>query len=70
LKKKPITDEAIGIIRDVTVPKNDDCDWTRALRDARDIVLINLNADQLNADALDVLEYQAPLDDDEQDGMN
>ena len=33
----------------------------RAQRDARDLVLINRHAEQLNRDALDALEYQAPL---------
>jgi metal-responsive CopG/Arc/MetJ family transcriptional regulator len=33
----------------------------RAQRDARDLALINRNAEQLNRDALDALEYQAPL---------
>ena len=33
-------------------------------RDLRDIEIINRNADELNREALDVLEYQAlPLDD-------
>ncbi len=40
-------------------------DLTRAQRDARDIELINRNADELNAEALDSLEYQAPVDFDE-----
>jgi len=35
----------------------------RAQRDARDIEIINRNAEQLNRDALDALEYQAPLGD-------
>jgi metal-responsive CopG/Arc/MetJ family transcriptional regulator len=35
----------------------------RAQRDARDIELINRHAEQLNRDALDSLEYQAPLGD-------
>ena len=34
---------------------------TRAQRDARDLELINRNAEQLNRDALDGLEDQAPL---------
>ena len=33
----------------------------RAQRDARDLELINRNAEQLNRDALDGLEDQAPL---------
>jgi metal-responsive CopG/Arc/MetJ family transcriptional regulator len=33
----------------------------RAQRDARDLAIINRNAEQLNKDALDGLEYQAPL---------
>jgi len=33
----------------------------RAQRDARDLELINRNADQLNRDAVEGLEYQAPL---------
>ena len=37
----------------------------RAQRDARDIEVINRDADRLNADALDGLEYQAPIDFDE-----
>jgi hypothetical protein len=37
----------------------------RAQRDARDLDRINRNADRLNADALDGLEYQAPVDFDE-----
>jgi metal-responsive CopG/Arc/MetJ family transcriptional regulator len=32
----------------------------RAQRDARDIELINRHADELNAEAEDVLSYQAP----------
>jgi len=36
---------------------------TRAQRDARDMAIINRNAEQLNRDALDALEYQAPLGD-------
>ena len=35
----------------------------RAERDARDIAIINRNAERLNREALDVLEYQAPLGD-------
>jgi metal-responsive CopG/Arc/MetJ family transcriptional regulator len=35
----------------------------RAQRDARDMEIINRNAQQLNRDALDALEYQAPLGD-------
>jgi len=38
-------------------------DRARAQRDARDIELINRHAEQLNRDALDSLEYQAPLGD-------
>jgi len=34
--------------------------WARAQRDARDIQLINQHADELNAEAEDVLRYQAP----------
>lgn len=37
-------------------------DQTRAQHDARDIELINRNVDELNADALDGLEDQAPID--------
>jgi len=33
----------------------------RAQRDARDLELINRHADQLNRDAVEGLEYQAPL---------
>jgi metal-responsive CopG/Arc/MetJ family transcriptional regulator len=33
----------------------------RAERDARDAEIINRNAERLNREALDVLEYQAPL---------
>jgi metal-responsive CopG/Arc/MetJ family transcriptional regulator len=33
----------------------------RAARDARDLEIINRNAEKLNREALDVLEYQAPL---------
>jgi metal-responsive CopG/Arc/MetJ family transcriptional regulator len=33
----------------------------RAQRDARDLAIINRDAEQLNRDALDTLEYQAPL---------
>ncbi|HEV2398932.1 MAG TPA: hypothetical protein VGS27_18450 [Candidatus Sulfotelmatobacter sp.] len=33
----------------------------RAERDARDVAIINRNAGKLNREALDVLEYQAPL---------
>jgi metal-responsive CopG/Arc/MetJ family transcriptional regulator len=35
----------------------------RAQRDARDMEIINRNAEQLNRDALDALDYQAPLGD-------
>jgi metal-responsive CopG/Arc/MetJ family transcriptional regulator len=35
----------------------------RARRDARDLAIINHNAEQLNRDALDGLEYQATLGD-------
>jgi metal-responsive CopG/Arc/MetJ family transcriptional regulator len=35
----------------------------RAERDARDLEIINRNAKQLNRDAVDGLEYQAPLGD-------
>jgi metal-responsive CopG/Arc/MetJ family transcriptional regulator len=31
----------------------------RARRDAHDLAIINANADRLNAEAMDVLEYQA-----------
>ena len=34
--------------------------WARAQRDARDIELINQHADELNAEAEDVLRYQSP----------
>jgi len=37
----------------------------RTQRGARDLELINRNAEDLNADALDTLEYQAPIDFDE-----
>jgi len=40
-------------------------DVTRAQRAARDIEIIHRNADHLNADALDALEDQAPIDFDE-----
>jgi Arc/MetJ-type ribon-helix-helix transcriptional regulator len=33
----------------------------RAQRDARDAEIINRNAERLNREALDALEYQAPL---------
>jgi metal-responsive CopG/Arc/MetJ family transcriptional regulator len=33
----------------------------RAERDARDLKIINRNAEQLNREALDVLQYQASL---------
>jgi metal-responsive CopG/Arc/MetJ family transcriptional regulator len=33
----------------------------RAKRDTRDMEIINRNAERLNRDALDGLEYQAPL---------
>jgi hypothetical protein len=33
----------------------------RAERDARDLVLINRHSEELNREALDVLEYQAPI---------
>jgi len=33
----------------------------REQRDARDLALINRHAEQLNQDATDALEYQAPL---------
>ena len=33
----------------------------RAQREAREVEIINRNAEQLNRDALDSLEYQAPL---------
>jgi len=36
---------------------------TRALRNARDVAIINRNAETLNRDALDGLEDQAPLGD-------
>jgi metal-responsive CopG/Arc/MetJ family transcriptional regulator len=35
----------------------------RAHRDARDVAIINRNAEQLNRDALDGLDDQAPLGD-------
>jgi hypothetical protein len=35
----------------------------RAERDARDAEIINRNAERLNREALDALEYQAPLGD-------
>jgi metal-responsive CopG/Arc/MetJ family transcriptional regulator len=35
----------------------------RARRDARDLEIINRNAERLNREALDGLEYQAPLGD-------
>ncbi len=35
----------------------------RAHRDARDVAIINRHAEQLNRDALDALDYQAPLGD-------
>jgi metal-responsive CopG/Arc/MetJ family transcriptional regulator len=34
---------------------------TRAERGARDLAIINRNAERLNRDALDGLKYQAPL---------
>ena len=33
----------------------------RAQRDARDLEILNRDADQLNAEAFDALEYQVPL---------
>jgi metal-responsive CopG/Arc/MetJ family transcriptional regulator len=36
---------------------------SRARREARDLSIINRNAEQLDSDALDALEYQAPLGD-------
>ncbi len=33
----------------------------RADREARDLLLINRNAEHLNREALDILEYRAPL---------
>lgn len=36
---------------------------TRAERGARDLAIINRNAERLNRDALDGLEHQAPLGD-------
>jgi metal-responsive CopG/Arc/MetJ family transcriptional regulator len=33
----------------------------RARRDAHDLAIINANADRLNAEAVDVLEYQVQL---------
>jgi metal-responsive CopG/Arc/MetJ family transcriptional regulator len=36
---------------------------SRARREARDLAIINRNAEQLNRDALDALEDQAPLGD-------
>ena len=38
-------------------------DRARAERGARDLAIINRDAGQLNRDALDGLEYQAPLGD-------
>jgi metal-responsive CopG/Arc/MetJ family transcriptional regulator len=35
----------------------------RSQREAREVEIINRNAEQLNRDALDSLEYQAPLGD-------
>jgi metal-responsive CopG/Arc/MetJ family transcriptional regulator len=35
----------------------------REERDAREIAIINRNAERLNRDALDVLDYQAPIGD-------
>ncbi|MFZ0312250.1 MAG: ribbon-helix-helix protein, CopG family [Candidatus Korobacteraceae bacterium] len=35
---------------------------TRAALNARDLALLNENAEQFSAEALDVLEYQAPSD--------
>jgi hypothetical protein len=37
-------------------------DQVRADREARDFELINMYADELNAEALDVLRYQTPID--------
>ena len=34
-----------------------------ARRESRDLAIINRNAEQLNRDALDALEYQAPVGD-------
>ena len=38
-------------------------DQARRERDARDLAIINRNAAQLNSDALEGLEHQAPLGD-------
>jgi metal-responsive CopG/Arc/MetJ family transcriptional regulator len=38
-------------------------DRDRALRDARELEIINRNAEKLNRDAVDTLELQAPLGD-------
>jgi len=43
-----------------------DVERARAQRDARDIEIINRNADRLNADAEDALRYQAPWGVDDQ----
>ncbi len=46
-------------------PKSLNSDLARAARDARDIEIINRNADRLNAETEAGLEYQAPWDLDE-----
>jgi len=46
-------------------PRIKEKDQTRAQRNSRDIELINRNVDELNRDALDGLEDQAPIDFDE-----
>jgi hypothetical protein len=41
--------------------ENKKSEQARAEREARDLDIINRNAEQLNREALDALEYQAPL---------
>jgi hypothetical protein len=55
-----LTENTMKILADITSPEYEQA---RAERDARDIEIINQNADQLNADARDTLEYQAPEND-------
>ena len=43
-------------------PRRSLTEQERAERDRREIEIINRNADRLNAEAEDALEYQAPID--------
>jgi hypothetical protein len=51
--------------REAASSTRQDRDRTRAERNAREIEIINRNADLLNADALDGLDDQASLDDEQ-----